>query len=155
MLDFFVFCDRVLPFLTKMVMKIRDIFWPIMKKSERGERHPILTIIHNLWILTWRLKAWNQKEQKCLILRIMMTKSNSNNWHQIPQGFFQCFENNLNLLEQIANWPNVLKSYCSKAFKKIRINKTKMLSLLTNRSLHWSVKEISYLEMEILSVKTK
>ena len=29
--------------------------------------------------------------------------------------FSQCFENNLNLLEQIANCQNVIKSYCTKA----------------------------------------
>ena len=43
--------------------------------------------------------------------------------------FSQCFENNLNLFEQIANWQNVLNSYCSKAFKKIRIKNKNVIPI--------------------------
>ena len=37
----------------------------------------------------------------------------------------QCFETDAPLDEQISNWQNVLKSSCSKAFKKISIQEDK------------------------------
>ena len=40
--------------------------------------------------------------------------------------FSACFENNLPLQQQIIRWQATLKSYCKKAFKKIRIKKNDM-----------------------------
>ena len=38
-------------------------------------------------------------------------------------AFTNCFEDETPLLEQISKWRQVLKTYCSKAYKKIRIRK--------------------------------
>ena len=43
--------------------------------------------------------------------------------------FTKCFENKKPLLEQIKDWQQVLKSYCQKSFKKIRIRNIRMKPL--------------------------
>ena len=43
--------------------------------------------------------------------------------------FSKCFEDDAPLIEQIDNWQKILKSSCSKAFKKIRITNKNMKPL--------------------------
>ena len=60
-----------------------------------------------------RLEIFNFKEEEAQVKFKSLTSE--------TKDFTNCFEDGIPLLKQINKWRQVLKTYCSKAYKKIRI----------------------------------
>ena len=127
-LDFFVICNRVLPFLTKMVIDERKqhILTNYQNLKNGGKvvdtDHRTQYIDLDLEIVSCkpeRREIYNFKETEGL-KRFKEITSNTNK-------FSACFENMLPLQEQIKLWQDTLKSDCKIAFKKIRIKKNNVI----------------------------
>ena len=125
-LDFFVVCTRVLPFVRKMVIdEKKEYILTNYKPAKNGEKakdsdHFTQYLDINLKIIPSKpvrkeIFNFNCKESQETFKTIT---SNSND-------FSKCFDNNNPLLEQIDEWRQVLMSKCKTAFKKIRIRNKK------------------------------
>ena len=130
-LDFFVVCSRVLPYITKMVIdEDRKHILTNYKQVRRGGKatdsdHFTQYMDLNLHFVSEkpeRKEIFNFKDKKSQVIFKNIT-SNTN-------LFSKCFENNLPLEKQVENWRQVLQSHCQMAFKKIRITKKKRLKAL-------------------------
>ena len=121
-LDFFVICDRLLPFLTKMVIDEdkRYILTNYQKVRRGGQAtdsdHYTQFMDLNLKIKNVkpeRLYLYNFKSKECQMKFNQMTSETSE--------FSKCFQSEAPLVQQIDDWQRVLKSFCRKTFTKIRI----------------------------------
>ena len=123
-LDFFVICHRVLPFLNKMVIdESKTHILTNYQNIRNGGKvidsdHFTQYMDLNLKIETVkpeRIEMFNFKnEEGQKLFKEITTNTNE---------FSNCFANNAPLADQIVNWQKVLKSSCRKSFKKIRIKK--------------------------------
>ena len=67
-----------------------------------------------------RQEIYNFKNKECQARFQTLTSE--------TQDFTDCFQNNkLSPLEQVEKWRKVLKTYCGKAFRKIRIRKNQKM----------------------------
>ena len=126
-LDFFVVCSSVLPFVTKMMIddSKKHILTNYKAAKTTGKA---VDSDHYTQYLDLSLKIskepplreeiFNFKDKKCQE-DFKMNTSNTNN-------FTACFDGEKPLLEKINDWKKVLKTQCSKSFKKIRIQNKKM-----------------------------
>ena len=119
-LDFFVVCSRVLPFITKMVIdEKKEHILTNYKEAKRGGKaidsdHFTQIMDVNLQIIPLkpgRKEIYNFKNKES---QDMFKEITTN-----TQKFSECFNNDLPILKQVENWRNVLKSHCQRAFKKI------------------------------------
>ena len=123
-LDFFVICHRVLPFLNKMFIdESKTHILTNYQNIRNGGKvidsdHFTQYMDLNLKIETVkpeRIEMFNFKnEEGQKLFKEITTNTNE---------FSNCFANNAPLADQIVNWQKVLKSSCRKSFKKIRIKK--------------------------------
>ena len=129
-LDFFVVCNRVLPFLTKMVIDedkkyILTNYQAVRNGGKASDSdHNTQYIDLDLKLETVkpeRIEMFNFKDKEGQIKFKQLTSETSE--------FSQCFQNNSLLSEQIENWRTVLKSSCRQSFSKIRIKKNKLISV--------------------------
>ena len=129
-LDFFVVCNRVLPFLTKMVIDedkkyILTNYQAVRNGGKASDSdHNTQYIDLDLKLETVkpeRIEMFNFKDKEGQIKFKQLTSETSE--------FSQCFQNNSPLSEQIENWRTVLKSSCRQSFSKIRIKKNKLISV--------------------------
>ena len=123
-LDFFIVCDQVLPYVTKM--KIDEDKKYILTNYEQVRKggkatdtdHATEIMDINLTVMTEKPKRrelYNFKnEQGQQQFRIKTTNTND---------FTNCFQIKLPLEEQIRLWQQKLNQYCGSSFKKIRIKK--------------------------------
>ena len=133
-LDFFIVCTRVLPFITKMVIdEKKEYILTNYKPAKTGEKAKDSD--HFTQYLDIDLKIcpskpvrkeffnFNNKESQKTFKTIT---SNSND-------FSKCFETQKPLLEQIDEWRMVLKSKCQDAFKKVRIRNKKPVQKISSK----------------------
>ena len=133
-LDFFVVCDLVLPHVTKMVIDESKKHVLTNYQAVRAGRKATdsdhfteymdidLQIIKEKPV---RQEVYNFKNQECQAKFKILTSQ--------TKDFTNCFRNNnLSILNQVEKWRKVLKTYCSKAFKKIRIQKKRKLKPLNS-----------------------
>ena len=133
-LDFFVVCDLVLPHVTKMVIDESKKHVLTNYQAVRAGRKATdsdhfteymdldLQIIKEKPV---REEVYNFKNEECQNKFKILTSQ--------TKDFTNCFQNNnLSALEQVEKWRNVLKTYCSKAFKKIRIRKKRNIKPLNS-----------------------
>ena len=125
-LDFFVVCSRVLPHVSKMVIDSdKKYILTNYKHAKHGQKatdsdHFTEYMDLNLEIIPEKPKRreiFNFKNKKCQEIFKKVTTNTTD--------FSQCFESKIPLEKQIEEWRKILKSYCHKAFKKIRINDKK------------------------------
>ena len=146
-LDFFVVCSRVLPFVTKMVIdedkkyiltnyknsKNRKAGFSLKRKrnvtQNKKQAYKATDSDHFTQYMDIKLEL---KTEKPVRTEIFNFKDNDSQvkFKEITtktDEFTKCFEDDLPLIKQVENWRHLLKSHCYKAFKKIRINKKKPL----------------------------
>ena len=122
-LDFFVVCSRVLPYITKMVIDDERKFiltnYKGVKKGTKATDSDHLTEYMDL-----DLQIISEKPVRKEIFNFKNGKS-LDHFREITSNtnqFSDCFDNDLPLNEQVDRWRKVLKSHCQTAFKKVRIN---------------------------------
>ena len=142
-LDFFIVCNKVLPFVTKMVIDEEKKFiltnYKQYAKTNKAIDSDHMTVFMDLDIdidpvKQERVEMYNFKEEASKnIFKKLTTETDV---------FTECFNNNIPLLEQIENWTMLLNKFCSKSFKKIRIRrknlkpiKASLKSLINKRNV--------------------
>ena len=135
-LDFFVVCSRVLPFVSRMVVDSdKKHILTNYKHAKNGIR--ATDSDHLTEYIDVKLKIIPEKPLRREILNFKnkkyqaVFKSNTTNTNE----FTDCFKNDLPLEIQIENWRNTLKKHCQKAFKKVRINDKPQNKSVTNKNL--------------------
>ena len=121
-LDFFVVCSLVLPHITKMVIDV-DKKYILTNYEQVRKGGKANDTDHTTEIMDVDLKIINEKPERREIFDFKNVDS-QNTFKRISSEtveFTECFNNDLPLSRQIEKWSQVLKSYCGKAFKKIRI----------------------------------
>ena len=121
-LDFFVVCDRVLPYITRMVIdEERNYVLTNFEKVRKGGE--ATNSDHNTQFMDLDLKIESEKPVRTEMFNFKNSEGQAK-FKQLTSEtseFTNCFKSNESLLDQVENWQKVLKSFCSKAFSKIRI----------------------------------
>ena len=121
-LDFFIVCDRVLPFVTRMFIDedkkyVLTNYENVRKGGKANDTdHATEYMDLELKVITKkpvRNEIWNFK---CRESQEAFRKQTSD-----TDQFTNCFENELPLMKQIENWKTVLNRSIKEAFKKVRI----------------------------------
>ena len=121
-LDFFIVCDRVLPFVTRMFIDedkkyVLTNYENVRKGGKANDTdHATEYMDLELKVITKkpvRNEIWNFK---CRESQEAFRKQTSD-----TDLFTNCFENELPLMKQIENWKIVLNRSIKEAFKKVRI----------------------------------
>ena len=126
-LDVYVTCDKILPYITKMkVDESREYtltnFSSVKKVGRviKTDHNPVILEINLQFskLKTERIEIFNFKNREGQQLFQNLTTNTSE--------FSDCFQNNLPFETQAMNWRKVLNKFFHKSFKKIRItNKPK------------------------------
>ena len=129
-LDFFIVCSVVLPFVTKMVIDDKKYHvltnYKQVKKTGKAvdSDHYTQYLDLDLEVLKEkpeRVEIYNFKDKQSQeTFRILTSET---------KEFTDCFEGKKPLLQKISKWRKVLKLNCSKAFKKIRIKRRSLKPL--------------------------
>ena len=123
-LDFFVVCDQVLPFLKKMIIdeEKRYILTNYQNVKKGGEAVDSDHFTQYLDIdlqfeseKPQRVEIYNFKEREAQIKFRKLTSE--------TDEFSKCFTDETPLLQQVNNWRGILEKYFKKSFSKIRIRK--------------------------------
>ena len=145
-LDFFVVCKRVLPYVTKMVIdEDRKYILTNYEKVKRGEKASDSD--HYTEYMDVSLNLIVEKPVRREIFNFMNKEAQEKFRLETSETseFSNCFNNNLPVIEQIENWRTVLKSKCRKTFKKIRITKKKNVKPL-NQNISKLIDERNFLK---------
>ena len=157
-LDFFIICSRLLPYLSKMVI---DNDKRYILTNYRGMKSKRKAIDSDHFTEYMDLNLEVQKEKP--VRREVFNFKNSNSQENFKlltsetNKFTGCFKGDLPILEKVEKWRDVLKSFCGQAFQKIRIKKNnkktvdKKISCLINKrnKLHrtnGNIREIKEIE---------
>ena len=126
-LDFFIVCSSVLPFVTRMV--IDENKQHILTNYRAGKKNgKAVDSDHYTEYLDLNIEITKEKTERLEIFNFKdkisqeVFKKNTSKTDQ----FTKCFEGEDLLSEKIEKWRKLLDSECSKAFKKIRIKDRKM-----------------------------
>ena len=126
-LDFFVFCDKVKAYISKMVIdeeKKHSLtnFYPAQqrKKVKASDHNPLIA---DLYLKTCvrraeRVELFNFKNKECQDVFYELTNT--------TETFTGCFKNNLPFEDQAKNWKSTLDSFFHQAFRKVRISQKKI-----------------------------
>ena len=123
-LDFFLVCHRVLPYVSKMVIDeskehiLTNYQSARYGGSAKDSDHFTQYMDINLKIISEkpeRIEFFNFKDEKSQQIFQKLTSE--------TEVFTKCFQDNASLDVQVENWRKALNSHCKKAFKKIRIRK--------------------------------
>ena len=127
-LDFFVVCHLVLPFITRMVIDVdKKYILTNYKQSKYGGR--ATDSDHFTEFVDMDLKVIKEKPKRCEIWN-MKDKEAQDKFKELTSmttNFSECFENDFPLLKQIEMWRSALNLHIRKSFKKVRITKNKYL----------------------------
>ena len=123
-LDFFLVCHRVLPYVSNMVIDeskehiLTNYQSARYGGSAKDSDHFTQYMDINLKIISEkpeRIEFFNFKDEKSQQIFQKLTSE--------TEVFTKCFQDNASLDVQVENWRKALNSHCKKAFKKIRIRK--------------------------------
>ena len=122
-LDVFVTCDRILPFITRMVVDERreNVLTNYHALKDAGR---VIESDHNGVELDINLKFSKVKSERIEFFQFKNLNSQLEfkKLTSTTTDFSTCFQNNLNFETQCSNWRTVLDNYFYKSFKKIRIS---------------------------------
>ena len=126
-LDFFIVCSSVLPFVKSMVIDEakKHILTNYNAAKNTGKA---VDSDHYTLYLDMDLEIAKERPERQEILNFKDKKSQErfkNNTSETNE-FTECFNNDKSLSEKIENWRKLLASHCKKAFKKIRIRDKKI-----------------------------
>ena len=143
-LDFFVVCNRVLPYVIEM--KIDEEKEHVLTNYKRVKVDGKATDSdHNtLYMdLDFEIEDSNPKRKEIFNFK---SKEGQEKFKQLTSGnekFTKCFQTNAPLKIQIENWREALRSACKEAFPKIRIKKRKNIQI--NAQLSKLIKQRNFL----------
>ena len=122
-LDFFVVCDRVLPHITRMVIDSdKNHVLTNYKPARKGEKAVDSDHMTEYMDLNIKLEPEKPVRQEIFNFKNREAQKKFKTLTTQTEAFTSCFENpNTDILSQIMQWRKVLKHFCLKAFKKIRI----------------------------------
>ena len=129
-LDFFVVCNKVLPYVKKMVIDEQKKY--ILTNYTRVRQDGKATDSdHFTQYLELDLVIESSKNERVEIFDYKK-KQNQEKFQELTSKtikFTKCFKNMLPLHIQIQNWRQLLNSSCKEAFTKIRIRKKKQIKV--------------------------
>ena len=124
-LDFFVVCASVLPYITKMVIdeKKQHVLTNYHSAKKNGKA---TDSDHMTQYMDVNLNFIDMKPERQEMLNYKDTEGQAmfREITSYTNDFSKCFSSNIPLNKQLDKWRLVLSSYCNKSFKKIRIRKT-------------------------------
>ena len=138
-LDFFVVCDKIIPYTTKMVVDEKREH-ALVNYRARKQTGRVIESDHNPLFLYLNLHFSKIRNERQEIFQFR-NKESQHLFKVLTTNtteFTDCFENELSFEEQASNWRRVLDNFFHKAFKKIRINhkpskKTSEIGLLMEK----------------------
>ena len=129
-IDFFLVCNRVLPHVRKMVIdEDKNFILTNYKKAKFGGK--ATDSDHFTQYMDIELEIENIKPEKNEIYNFK-NKESQKMFQQITSEtteFTECFKTNAPLNCQIENWRKLLKSYCYKAFPKIKVKRKRKIQV--------------------------
>ena len=129
-IDFFVVCNKVLPYVKKMVIDVKKEF--ILTNYERMKLDgKVIDTDHYTQYIELDFEIETPKPEKVQIYDFKK-KTSQKKFKEITSKttkFSKCFDNLLPLPIQIQNWRYHLSSSCKEAFNKIRIKKKKKITV--------------------------
>ena len=170
-LDFFVVCDKVLPFVTKMIIDEKKKFvltnYERVKKGKKASDSD-----HATQILDVNLNIRKEKPERRELFNFKDVEAQQKfkSRTSMTKDFTDCFQNNMPLEYQIEKWREVFEEKCSKSFKKIRIRKRRTIkpinaqisqlitlrnSLKSENELNQNTGEIDKLEEKISELEAE
>ena len=126
-IDFYVVCERVLAFVSEMIIDsdkkhIATNYTNVKKGGEAKDTDHYTQIMKvKLEICpnpSNRQEIFNFKNTQCQEMFKEVTHKTND--------FHKCFEGNVSNAIKFSKWKNVLKAYCSRAFRKIRVRQKKL-----------------------------
>ena len=141
-LDFFVICDRILPFVTRMVIDEgkKHVLTNFEQVRKGGEA---IDTDHYTQFMDLELDIESEKPERVEIYNFKKEEGQKR-FKQLTSetsAFSDCFRNEDPLCDQVENWHKILKSVCNESFSKIRIKnknfipmKKEILNLITERN---------------------
>ena len=159
-LDFFVVCSRILPHVQKMYIDEENKYVLTNYKTAQLKGNAIDSD-HKTEYMDLNIKIIHEKpiRREFFNFRDLKGQEVFKTQTSETQEFTRCFENELPVLEQIELWRKVLKKYCSKSFKKIRVTikkRTKfinkeMANLINQRNKLLKMKQIIFKNCDVIS----
>ena len=155
-LDFFVVCERVLPFVVKMHIdnsrKYTLTNYASVKCGGQAKDSD-----HFTQYLDLNLKVESEKPKR-IEMYDFKDKEGQKKFKMLTsetQQFTDCFENMQPLSEQVEKWRTTLETYCKRSFRKIRIRKNKIKPLKPKLAKLINLKNILTRNISEPNVKTK
>ena len=156
-LDFFVVCSRILPFVSKMIIdEDKNYILTNYKNVKKGQK--AVDSDHFTQYMDLDLQYISEKPKRREIFNLKNKKSQAifKSITSSTSEFSECFNNDIPFEKQIENWRFVLKSHCQQAFKKIRIkdkkdkplNKTLVNLVQKRNKLKATLKDPYHLEIQ-------
>ena len=141
-LDFFVVCDRVLPFVVKMHIDESKQFiltnYASVKYGGRAKDSD-----HFTQYLDLKLKVKREKPERIEMydFKDIEGQKKFKRLTSETEQFTNCFNNKESLSQQVEMWRKTLEAHCKKAFRKIRIRKRKVKPLKSKLSILLNLKQ--------------
>ena len=135
-LDFFIVCNLVLPFVKRMIIDEDKKYvltnYENVKKGGKANNSDHNSLYMDLEIRAniekpVRTELWNLKCEKSQEIFKKLTSE--------TKDLSKCFQNELPIFKQIENWKNILKTKIQSSFKKIRIKSNPKMRLHPEMSI--------------------
>ena len=123
-LDFFIVCSKVLPFVSSMLID-EDKKYILTNYKQFAKTGKAIDSDHFTEFMDVDIEVEHTKPERVEIYNFNEDESKAKfkKLTSDTDEFTQCFEDETPLLKQIENWQMLLKRFCSKSFKKIRVKK--------------------------------
>ena len=123
-LDFMIVCDKILPFVTKLVIDEKKVY-SFMRYANRSKRNQPLLSDHNSLILKLDLEIRKPPPQRTTRFKFKdnLAMVNFNKTTTNTQNFTKCFSTNEPFEKQTEKWMSELNSHIHRNFKKYRVTK--------------------------------
>ena len=125
-LDIFVVCSSLLPYVKRMVIdENKKYILTNYHKAKNGEK--AVDTDHFTEFMDLEIETVEEKPAREEIFNFKDLESQElfKNLTSDTKAFTNCFNNEKPIEEQIENWRKTLKNFCHKAFKKIRIKRSR------------------------------
>ena len=119
-LDFFIFCDKMKPFVTSMVIDESKSYALSSYSKVRGKTHSD----HNTMVVKFNLEFSKKKPPRNEYFNFKNKECQDRFFHNTnnTKEFNLCFENTENVKRQGKDWFKILQKCFHKSFKKVRFN---------------------------------
>lgn len=133
-LDFFIVCNRILPYVTKMVIdEEKEYILTNYKPAKKGEKAKDTDHYTQYMDINLKINPAKPVRKEIFNFKCKESQETFKKITSITNEFSKCFEDNTPLIDQVENWRKILLSKCKTAFKKIRITNKKREKALNPR----------------------